>query len=291
MRVAEDAALCGLVSTAEAWRFAERLGACDGHPSLPGLRALLCAYVGRLPFQNVTMLAGPRRAPTLSEIREDMAAGRGGPCGVLNPFLAALLHRLGYEVRLISGSMQQPHCHIALCVRLAGQDHWLDAGNGHPYLDVIPLGDDGLRDHAGLCYRVVAQPGGAFAVRHRLDKEGPWKTSYVFTPEPRGFAFFTEMIHCHYAQPGFGPFLGGLRMIRFPDGQQHAIRDRILLTWRSGQPRVLRRTLEDEAALLQAARTFFGDVALPAPEALRALREAGAALFPVAAAAQVPAHD
>lgn len=278
MRVAEDPDLSGWLTREGAEAFVERLGVPFTQPDFPTLRALVRAYLGRLPFQNLCMLARPGRSPTVPEILDDMRRGRGGPCNVMNPFLAALLARLGYDVALVAGSMQQPDCHIALEVRLEDRACWLDAGNGHPYLDPVPLGDEAPRAHAGLTYRLAARSGGAFAVEHLFPDATAWKTSYTFTPVPRPLRFFAGMIEQHHREPGFGPFLTGLRLIRFPGGALTVIRDDVLIT---GHEVIQKERLTDRTALLAAIAAHFGDLDLPLDEALRALERAGRPLFAV----------
>ena len=241
-------------------------------PSIDALRNLVRTYLGRVPFQNITMLARPRRSPTLEEIVDDVLSGRGGPCGVMNPFMAALLHRLGYDVCLLSGSMQEPDCHIALAVHLEGQEWWLDVGNGHPYLEPIRLGDDSSRSFAGLTWRVRPLELQSFAVEHLFPGEMDWKTSYIFAMEPRPFSFFTSMIEAHYTRPCFGPFLLGLRMIRYPHGHIDALRDQTRLR---GAGPVTRDELPDREAILAAACEIAGEIEMPFEQAFNALEQAG----------------
>lgn len=286
MRVADDPELAGILSRAEAEAFVDWLGVRFERPDTETLRALLRAYLGRLPFQNVSMLARYGRAPTAAELMDDMRRGRGGPCNVMNPFLAALLARLGYDVRLLSGSMQQPHCHIALSVHLEDGAYWLDAGNGHPYLEPVALGDEAPRFYAGLTFRLAARSPGAYAVEHLLragSQASPgladptaWKESYTFTPAPRSLRFFAAMIEQHHTEPGFGPFLTGLRIIRFPDSALTAIRNNVVMT---GRAAIRTARLDDRRALLEAIAEHFGDVDLPIADALRALEHAGRPLF------------
>jgi N-hydroxyarylamine O-acetyltransferase len=276
MRVAEDPDLAGWISRAEAEAFTAWLGVPIARPDLATLRALIRAYLGRLPFQNVVMLTRLGRAPTVGEILDDMRRRRGGPCNVLNPFLAALLAQLGFDVELVSGSMQQPDCHIALTVDLEGRSYWLDAGNGHPYLEPVVLGDAAPKLHAGLAFRLAARGPGAYAVEHALPATTEWKTSYTFSVVPRPLRFFATMIAQHHREPGFGPFLTGLRIIRFPEGALTAIRDDVLLL---GRDSILKARLADRRALLATVAEHFGDLDLPVDAALRALERAGRPLF------------
>ena len=220
--------LDGWLDRADVEAFHARLDLPIAAPSKPALTDLLARTLARVPFQNVCMLARPRRAPTLAEIRDDMLSGRGGPCGHMNPFLAALLHELGYSVALVAGSMQAPDCHIALLVSLADERLWLDAGNGFPYLEPIALDDPRPRRHPLLDHRVCALGQERWQIEHRRRGEEPWIRNYDFSIAPRSFGSFASMIEAHYSQPGYGPFLVGLRANFHTHDQSIIIRDQTL---------------------------------------------------------------
>lgn len=65
-------------------------------PTLDGLNKLIVSILARVPFHNLTLLTRERRPPTMSEIKNDMMSGIGGPCSVVNSFFAVLLDRAGY---------------------------------------------------------------------------------------------------------------------------------------------------------------------------------------------------
>src|SRR5262249_16068885 len=149
---------------------------------------------GKIPFHNVHMLARYGREPTPDEILDDMRRGLGGPCNVMNPFFAVLLARLGYDVALLSGTIQQPDCHIALSITCGEEVYWADVGNGHPFLEPIPFGDESPRFFAGLGYRLVRRDSEHWAIEHQFEPDGPWKTCYTFMRQPRAHRFFAAMI-------------------------------------------------------------------------------------------------
>lgn len=68
----------------------------DFTPSLESLNKLIVSMLERVPFHNLTLLTRPRRPPTMSEIKNDMMLGIGGPCAVVNAFFAVVLDRLGF---------------------------------------------------------------------------------------------------------------------------------------------------------------------------------------------------
>lgn len=65
-------------------------------PSLEGLNRLIVSMLERVPFHNLTLLTRERRPPTMTEIKEDMMSGIGGPCSVINSFFAVVLDLLGF---------------------------------------------------------------------------------------------------------------------------------------------------------------------------------------------------
>lgn len=276
MRVIADPNLGQWLSQQDAEAFCGRLGVPFAKADLDTLRLLVRTYLGKIPFHNIHMLARYGREPTRDEILDDMRQGLGGPCNVMNPFFAALLARLGYDVTLLSGSMQQPDCHIALCIRFGNDAYWVDVGNGHPYLEPIRFGDESPKFHAGLGFRLRTLQPGLFAIEHQFEPEGVWKTCYTFTLEPRSHAFFAQMIAEHHTKPGFGPFMMGLRLIRVPDGSLTAIRDDMLLT---GMDVIQKHRLVDQDTLMTAVSTHFGDIELPISKALEMLKKQGIKLF------------
>lgn len=276
MRVIDDPDLGNWLTRAEAEVFCERIGVDVSQRDAATLGTLVRAYLGKIPFHNIHMLVRYGREPSRAEILDDMHRGLGGPCNVMNPFFAALLAQLGYDVTLLSGSMQQPDCHIALCVRFGEHAYWADVGNGHPYLEPIRLGDESPKFSAGLGYRLVARPSCGYAIEHQFDRGGPWKTCYTFTLEPRPHRFFASMIAEHHTMPGFGPFMTGLRLIRVPDGSLTAIRDDVLLT---GRDVIQKHHLTSKDALMDAVTKHFGDIDLPIGDAVRVLEKQGITLF------------
>lgn len=261
-------ALISWLERADVEAFHEQLGLAVERPSKLALTNLVARLLERLPFQNICMLARPRRAPTLADIRADMLGGRGGPCGHMNPFLAALLHELGYTVTLVAGSMQAPDCHIALIVALDGERLWVDAGNGFPYCEPIPLGDERPRLHPLLDHRLRTLGGDRWRVEHRRRGELSWFGNYDFDLTPRSFDSFATMIDAHYSQPGYGPFLLGLRANRYPPGRAIVLRDRVLRLVDADHDES--QTLDD-TGLAAALHEHFLGIELPLREALACL--------------------
>lgn len=210
--------------------FLQLLGVCRQPPSLRYLTQVLRACFSRVPFQNMSMLTGPRRPPSAGEIVEMMLRGIGGPCDVNNFFLCALLHQLGFRIGLVPASMHEPDCHIGLLVRIAGKKYWVDYGNGFPYLTPLPVTHGATATHVGFRYELRVR-GDCVSVHQQV----PWKTckkgfaiDQTFTLQEVHYTHFNEMRARHYGEPGFGPFLSGVRINRWELARGFILRDDII---------------------------------------------------------------
>jgi len=201
------------LSRNEVASFLEQIQVPMSAPSVEFLTHIVVGINEYLPFQNITMLTGPRHRPSNDWIKREMLDGLGGLCTVRNPFLFALLQELGFDVRFVSSSMNEEDCHISLVVELGGEEWWVDVGNGYPYLSPIQLGDEGPKQNWFLSYRLVKQ-GSRYEVQH-LTSGNQWKVNHHFSSEGVDFSIFDRMHQLHYTQPGWGPFLTGLRVNRF----------------------------------------------------------------------------
>lgn len=149
-------------------------------PSLAALRRITRAHVLRIPFENVTSLLRFRDARGLSLPAVDPGAlldrwerrAGGGVCYEHVGTLERLLGALGYSVRAVAGQISFPGSHQAVLVELDEGSYLVDAGNGAPFFEPIPLGQTMEMEHAGLRYRF--RPGeGDIHVQERWI-EGAW---------------------------------------------------------------------------------------------------------------------
>ena len=215
------------------------------------------------------MLTRPRRSPQFDEITDDMVSLRGGPCGHFNPFMNLLLKSIGFKSSLVPAKMHGKLSHMAVITKIEGDLWWNDFGNGHPYLSPIRLGSTEEVTHAGLTYKITRDQDGSFDVRHRHSMDNDFTVDYSFENKPVEFSYFKEMIEEHYTNEKFGPFLTGLRFIRFPKGEMVAIRDRELLFTKDG---VLEKCqLISSSEVIDAVKEHFAQANYPIEDGLQFL--------------------
>jgi arylamine N-acetyltransferase len=224
--------------------FLEQIHVDQAEPSSVFLADIVSGIVEHVPFQNITMLTGPRHRPSEQWIKDEMMNGLGGLCTARNPFLHSLLRGLGFEVRFVSSTILEPDCHISLVVNINDEDWWVDVGNGYPYFSPIRLGDETPQSNWFFSYRLV-QNGSRFELQHAFN-EGNWVVNHHFSPDGVDFSVFDRMHELHYKKPGWGPFLTGLRVNRYwadggavlkdhratsPDGDETLHGPSQVLTW------------------------------------------------------------
>ncbi len=185
----------------------------DGE-QLSDLNQITARFMELVPFQNLTMLIGPRRRPTWDEICKDLISGIGGLCTARNPFLKALLENLGYKVYFVAASMLKPNCHICLIVEIGSDKYWVDVGNGYPYNRPYKLGSGDVIYHKFMNYRIRLDADRWF-VEHEFDNSGIWKHNQNFSDTEVPYSFFDDMHELHYTKTDYGPFLSGLRANRW----------------------------------------------------------------------------
>lgn len=242
----------------------------DIEPSVESLRRITKLVLGQIPFTNIMMLTRPKRSPQFDEITDDMLSLRGGPCGHFNPFMNLLLKHIGFKSSLIPAKMNGKLSHMAIITHIEDDLWWNDFGNGHPYLSPIRLGIPEEVTHAGLTYTITRDQDGSFAVRHRYPGDNSFTVDYSFENNPVEFSYFKEMIEEHYTNEKFGPFLTGLRFIRFPEGEMVAIRDRELLLTKNGV--IEKHQLTDTSKIVDAVKKYFAQADYPIEDGLRFLR-------------------
>jgi arylamine N-acetyltransferase len=163
-----------------------RVGVAEREPSREALDELHEAHVRAFTFDNIDVLLGTHPGVTLEAVQDKFVGrGRGGYCFEHATLFAAVLERLGYDVRRLLGRVgpptMSPRTHCVIEVSLDGERLLADPGFGMSVLRPIPLEDGAEDDFRGWRYRVrraypaVAGPGWEL---HRLRESG-WELMHT----------------------------------------------------------------------------------------------------------------
>ena len=175
-------------------------------PTAANLRALHCAHLWAVPFENLDIHLG--RKITVDEaaiLNKVVNLRRGGFCYELNGAFAALLRALGFQVTLLSARVARANGdegpefdHLTLRVDL--KEPWLaDVGFGESFLEPLRLEAERDQLDSTGTYRLRAQ-----GQRLRMEKSMPddsWKPQYSFSLQPRRLEEFAGMCSYHQTSP------------------------------------------------------------------------------------------
>lgn len=247
----------------------ERLGIVAEPPSEDFLASLQRAWVLMQPFHNIDLLAawfldGQPLAP--EEAIQRCIAGLGGPCHVQSVTFLRLAQSLGFEASLCGATITHPDDHLLVRADVGGRTFYCDVGNGHPYLMPFPADRAQRQEHVG--WVVLSTPLGGGIVVDRTSPDQPaLRRVYQVAPTPRRWSDFGPTIDRHHTEPGFGPFLTGLRVVRIGERSMVTLRDDVCTRY---SPDGFARSFVHPSTL----RTFLADElglgALPVEAAVRA---------------------
>ncbi len=186
-----------------AWaqRYLELLQVDDGPPSLEQLNRITRAHLLRIPFENITSVL--RRHAYLGQpvppldpdaVLSGWEAGQsGGVCFEVAGMISLLLPALGYRAHLALGAISFPGSHCVVVVEHDGIRYMVDAGNGAPFFEPVPLTGMAEVHRAGLSYRFRPSPSPDVWLQER-GIGGEWKPFCRYdlrpaTPEERETAY------------------------------------------------------------------------------------------------------
>lgn len=236
------------------------------------LASLQRAWTLTQPFHNLDLLAeaGPGGRPlgrTAALAR--CAAQLGGPCHVQSWGFLTHLRRKGLDARLSGATISQPDDHLVVLVHIGGRGYLCDVGNGQPYLEPFPL--DRRHSQAHLGWEVRSTPvDGGLTVERRSPDQPAWRTVYHASLEERRWEDFADTIARHHREPGFGPFLSGLRVVRIGPTAMTTVRDDQVTTY---HPEGFTRRQLPDRELVRFIIDELGLGGLPVSEAVATWRD------------------
>jgi len=232
--------------------YLNRVGVASGEPNRELLDELHEAHVRTFTFDNIDVLLGTHPGVTLDAVQAKFVTrGRGGYCFEHGTLFAAVLERLGYDVRRLLGRVgsptASPRTHCVVEVSLDGERLLADPGFGMSVLRPIPLQDGAEDDFRGWNYQVrradpaVAEPGWEL---HRLRESG-WELMHTTDELPVQPVDVTMGHHFTSTYPTTH-FRHGLMLSRHGDGRHTTVSHESVTIRRPGEPTEHRDLREGE---------------------------------------------
>jgi N-hydroxyarylamine O-acetyltransferase len=221
--------------------YVDRVGLTMRDPSREALDELHEAHVRTFTFDNIDVLLGQHPGVGLDAVQgKFVGRGRGGYCFEHSTIFAAVLERLGYDVRRRLGRVgdpaagtQQGRTHMVVEVLLGGDRLLCDTGFGLSRLRPILLVDGAEDDYLGWRYQVRRTPDGGWGLlRHR---DGAWEHTHT-TDELAVLPVDVAMGHHWTSTFPTSHFRNGLMVARHLPGRHVVVTADAVTVRRPGEP-------------------------------------------------------
>lgn len=230
--------------------YLQRIGLTAREPSRAALDELHEAHVRTFTFDNIDVLLDQHPGVGIEAVQEKFVGrGRGGYCFEHSTIFAAVLERLGYDVRRRLGRVgdpaagtQQGRTHMVVEVALDGDRLLCDTGFGLSRLRPIALAEGAEDAHRGWSYRVRRTDGGWALDRHR---DGAWEVTHV-TDELDVLPVDVAMGHHWTSTFPTSHFRTGLMVARHLSDRHVVVTHDAITVRRPGEPTEHRQLAEDE---------------------------------------------
>ena len=228
-----------------------RVGVAELPPSRKALDELHGAHVRTFTFDNVDVVLGAHPGVDLDAVQQKFVRrGRGGYCFEHATLFAAVLERLGYDVRRHLGRVgdplagtQQGRTHMTVEVRLDGERLLCDPGFGMSLLRPVPLVDGLEDDQDGFRFRVRRNDAGEWELwRARHDGWEITHTTDELPVQP------VDVVIGHHYTSTFpsSHFRSGLMVTKHLPGRHVTVTHEALTVRRPGEPTEHRSLHEGE---------------------------------------------
>ncbi len=210
-------------------------------PSLDYLRRLTRAHLSRVPFENVSSIlrraaAGEGAVPELdraSELQAWLDRRAGGLCFEVTDMFGALLSGLGFRAHPVLAKISFIGSHQSVVVDVDGGRYLVDAGNGAPFFEPIPLSDAGDPvevSHVGLAYRFrpAVERSDAWVQDRLID--GIWQPFCTYELGPSTEAERETAYQRHHLR-GQSWVVDNLTLVRCTDSAVWSLRDNRLTSF------------------------------------------------------------
>lgn len=232
--------------------YLHRVGVAAREPARDLLDELHEAHVRRFTFDNIDVLLEQHPGVALDAVQgKFVGRGRGGYCFEHSTIFAAVLERLGYDVRRRLGRVgdpapgtQQGRTHMVVEVLLDGDRLLCDPGFGMSRLRSIQLADGAEDDYLGWGYRIQRTAGGWALLRHR---DGGWEVTHT-TDELEVLPVDVVMGHHYTSTFPTSHFRSGLMLARHLPGRHVVVTHDALTIRRPGEPTEHRELADGELA-------------------------------------------
>lgn len=221
--------------------YLKRVGVDERPPTRESLDELHTAHVRTFTFDNVDVLLDQHPGVTLDAVQEKFVGrGRGGYCFEHATLFAAVLERLGYDVRRRLGRVgdpaagtQQGRTHLTVEVFLDGERLLCDPGFGMSLLRPVPLVDGAEVDQEGFRFRVRRNADDGWEL-HRAREDG-WEATH--TTDELTVTPIDLVIGHHYTSTfPSSHFRNGLMLAKHLPGRHVTVTGTTVTVRRPGEP-------------------------------------------------------
>ena len=219
-----------------------RVGVSAQEPGRAALDELHEAHVRAFTFDNIDVLLGSHPGVGLDAVQAKFVGrGRGGYCFEHATLFAAVLERLGYQVRRRLGRVgpptTSPRTHCVVEVTLDGQRLLADPGFGLSLLRPIPWDDGSEDDQRGWRYRLIRTDSPVVGPGWELQRwrNDAWELMHTTDELP---VQPVDVVMGHHFTSTFPTthFRHGLMLTRHGTDRHTALTERTVTVRRPGEP-------------------------------------------------------